>query len=518
MSASALTSPSLRRNAVANIAGRAGSAVLWVVVTPLVLRLLGAERFGIWSLFFAFSAYLLALDLGLSSTVMRFVATARGESSQAGLRAALRRGLVLALGLGLVWGALVLAARGLLVGAFHVPPALQSETRGALTVFAFSAVILFPAQAMLAVLQGFERFTFSNLCYVAGIGAHVALLIMGLLAGGGLTAAAWAGLAGSAVTLALASLVARRLVGAAPAGPTETVAPWREQIAFAAALQLSSALIVLQLQASKLALAFWGNLAMVADFELAFRVASAAAGVPILALGAVIPAVSRAHQAGRDDEVERVYRRSSRWLFTISAGCLGLVWAVADDLVRIWLGPGHETVAPLLRLWTAAFAVNIVSGPACLTARGIGRPRWENLDLLLALAAQLALAAWWIPRLGAEGAVWAVLASFALGHVVLIGLFHAGTRIAFGPWLLGILLPRAVAGVAATWLTAWVLGRLAGWFPAPGFERGLAGAVIFTALAAMALAPLGDTGEFLNALRAPLRRWIPGLVPPGSSS
>jgi len=92
----------LRRNAIANILGRVGTATLWIAVTPHVLAKLGAERFGIWSLFFAFNTYLLSFDLGVGGTLMRFLAAQRPTGDRPALMRTLRWGLVVALGLGLI--------------------------------------------------------------------------------------------------------------------------------------------------------------------------------------------------------------------------------------------------------------------------------------------------------------------------------------------------------------------------------------------------------------------------------
>ena len=145
----------LRRNAIANLAGRAVTGVLWVAVTPYVLSRLGAERFGIWSLFFTFLSYLLAFDLGISSTMTRFVASARGAGESQSLLRTLRRGLMLAIGLGLLWAAVVVLARPWIVHVFRVPPSLIPETQQALVMFAAAVLILFPTQVMMGSLQGF---------------------------------------------------------------------------------------------------------------------------------------------------------------------------------------------------------------------------------------------------------------------------------------------------------------------------------------------------------------------------
>ena len=42
-------------DALANVAGRVVSILLWLVITPYALGRLGPERFGVWALFFVLS-------------------------------------------------------------------------------------------------------------------------------------------------------------------------------------------------------------------------------------------------------------------------------------------------------------------------------------------------------------------------------------------------------------------------------------------------------------------------------
>ena len=58
-----LAAPGLRRNALANLAGRVVSAAVWIALTPWALARLGEERFGVWALLFALSGYVGLLDL-----------------------------------------------------------------------------------------------------------------------------------------------------------------------------------------------------------------------------------------------------------------------------------------------------------------------------------------------------------------------------------------------------------------------------------------------------------------------
>jgi len=68
----------LRRNTIANYAGEGYTALIGVIVLPLYLQFLGAEAFGLVGFFLLLQAWLYLLDFGLSPTLAREVAYAKG--------------------------------------------------------------------------------------------------------------------------------------------------------------------------------------------------------------------------------------------------------------------------------------------------------------------------------------------------------------------------------------------------------------------------------------------------------
>ena len=69
---------SLKRNTIANYIGQGYTALVGIVVMPLYLKYLGAEAFGLVGFFVLLQAWLNLLDFGLSPTLARQVAVARG--------------------------------------------------------------------------------------------------------------------------------------------------------------------------------------------------------------------------------------------------------------------------------------------------------------------------------------------------------------------------------------------------------------------------------------------------------
>jgi O-antigen/teichoic acid export membrane protein len=492
----------VRRNTIANVVGRVATALLWVAITPYVLVRLGPERFGIWALFFSFSGYLISFDLGISNTMVRFVATGRASGGRQILRKTLVRGLRLALGLGLFWALVVVLTRHWIASAFHVPTEIIGETLDALGVFAVGVLLLFPTQVLTGALQGFERLDHSNLCVLLGVTAQMPILYLGIAAGGGLMCVAAAGAIGQAVTGLFAAVLLRRELRRVGVGEGAPGPAWRDLIGFGAALQVTGILIVVQLQASKIMLGLMGNLSMVADYEIASRVASGVASLPISVLGAVIPAASRLWESDGPTAVLSLFTSVLRWFYSQSVMILGLLWVTAPDITRIWLGPGHDHIAFLIRLWAVAFAVSLAWNPAAAVARGIGLPWLEVWSLAASVVANIALGYWCVPRYGAVGAIAVVGAAYAAGFIA-FAIVTRHARLPLGPWIRRELLPRAVVGCLAVALCAGLIAArpLADHLPPPGWAHATLAALLFLTIFSIFFLPLGDTQRLFRTLR-----------------
>lgn len=70
---------SLKRNAISNYIGQGYTVLIGVAITPLYLQYLGAEAYGLVGFFTLMHAWLYLLDLGLTPTLGRQVAYARGQ-------------------------------------------------------------------------------------------------------------------------------------------------------------------------------------------------------------------------------------------------------------------------------------------------------------------------------------------------------------------------------------------------------------------------------------------------------
>jgi O-antigen/teichoic acid export membrane protein len=208
-------------------------------------------------------------------------------------------------------------------------------------------------------------------------------------------------------------------------------------------------------------------------------------------------------------------------VYVASAFALGLLWLLAPDIARVWLGPGHERIAELMRLWAIAFALNLLYAPGVAIARGIGMPRYEIWSYAAALVTNVGLAVWWVPRWGTAGVVMAFLASYGVGLLVFAIPFHRGAGIMeLWPWLRHEFLPRLAAGLIAIVLTAIAVAQMAALLPGPGWVHAAVTGLLFAVVLATAFYPLGDTQMVFRSVLgivSALRGRVTG-APPSSAT
>src|SRR5258708_16439127 len=80
-----MSSRRLHSNAVANVLGFLAQFVVAFALAPVVRQAIGDARYGAWSFAESVLAYLMLTELGVASSLVRYVARMTANADQAGL-------------------------------------------------------------------------------------------------------------------------------------------------------------------------------------------------------------------------------------------------------------------------------------------------------------------------------------------------------------------------------------------------------------------------------------------------
>lgn len=485
--------------------GRVLSLGVWTLLVPVLLRGLGAEGFALWSLFFAMTGYLSALDLGFSQGTLRHVAAARarGDGQEAGEFALV--GLMGYLLLGAAWLALTPLLREPVLDLLRIDPVHRADAAAAFMLGPVSFAFLGTAMVTATSLQGWGRFDLANGVTFSSVLVQAGGALWSLQEGWGLLGVIRFAVAGS-VTGTLIGLLLLRLgaSGFAWGSPARAMRRVREAVAFGGPLQLGNILGVAHQQLDKLLLSRYVALALVSPYELGLRTSAVLGSMPQQMLLALLPAASELHATGDVAGLRSAYDRAGRWVMAITAAVAAGVLGAAPRLLVAWLSSPPAGAEACLVGLTLAMVVAMTTGTGTAIARALGRTRYEAEYSGLGLAVHIALGLLLVPRLGLVGALVATgVANVAASAWFLFRFARVtgwGMRSMF---LRPTLQPLAVLALAA------VAGRqLALWLPE---ERGLVGwtwALLAAAVPALAVFGLLVLTGFLPPaeVRALLRR------------
>jgi len=460
-----VSEPGLGRRLVTNTlhaaSGRAAAMVVWLALTPAVLRALGVEGFGVWSLFFAFSGWFTALDLGLTQVVQRHVAAERARGDHAAAWSFATLGAIGYGALGALWLLLALTLREAVPAWLRLPAASRPDAAFALVASAVAFTFSGWAVVAMSVAQGYGRFDIANRTALAitfgqALGVGAALLLHGGLRG--VVTGVVAGAALGAIAGALS------LRGAAPGfhwqSPAAAWSRMGEAMRFGVPMQVANLSGSAHQHVDKLLLARFTALAAVTPYELGLRIAVAAGSLPQILLLAVLPAAAALHAEERGERLRALYDRGNHWVLAFVAPLAASILAAAGRFTGAWLGPGHDAATLALRALTLGMTFLLTTGMGTSLARAVGRTDLEGWYGVMAFVAHFAISLSLVPRFGLLGALIGAVGANLIGATYFLwrlagAMAWPRRRVLLDPHVVPAL--AAVLGIAAGWAIDRVL-------------------------------------------------------------
>jgi O-antigen/teichoic acid export membrane protein len=158
---------SLAKGVSANVLGGISPMVVTLVTTPIYLKTIGLERFGILSLVWLLFGYLGIFDLGCGRAVASRVAATTDEKRRADI---VWTGLLLSTCGGALGSLLIFSIGKLSLHHFvNIPSGMMSEVESILPLLAAMLPIVTGSSVFSGTLQGRQQFVWLNLSQTAGM-------------------------------------------------------------------------------------------------------------------------------------------------------------------------------------------------------------------------------------------------------------------------------------------------------------------------------------------------------------
>jgi O-antigen/teichoic acid export membrane protein len=436
-----------KSNLIANFAGAGWSALLGLVCTPLYIRFMGIEAYGLVGFYIMLQTSLLVLDMGLSPTMNREMARYSVQPDKAGEI----RDFVLTLGtcswgMGLMIGATLVATAPLIAAHWIKASAIPgSEVRSAVSMMGILVALQWPISSFQGGLMGLQRQVLVNGLRIAMItlGHGGALLILWRISPAVTAYFGWQILV-SAVQAILSMAILWRRLPLSDQPPRFRPVMIRSVWRFAAGMSGITVSALLLTQLDKVILSKMLSLEMFGYYTLAGVVSGGLYVLISPVFNATFPKFSALAAAGDEDGTRRLYHQSTQLMAVLVLPVAILVALFSFDLVLLWIGNVGTArhVSPIISTLIVGTALNGLMNPPFALQLANGWTQIGNRINAFLIVLLVPATVYLTNRYGAIGgaSVWVILNSVYIG----IGIPLTHRRLLKGEaslWLKSVALP-----------------------------------------------------------------------------
>lgn len=428
-----------------NLLGRGLPLVLALLLTPVLVRQLGIERWGLFTLALALIGVLGMLDLGIGPALTRTLSARIGAGEREGEAALVVSGIAVLGGLSIAgaaagWFAVV----PLVERVLNVPPALHDEAIAAMRALVAAAPLVVVNAALWGVLAAHQKFRAANLVTIP-VGIFYYL-------GPVLVLSVWNSLLG-----AMLALVACRLVNTIsylwlvrPLVPGISVSAIRfanalPLLRFGGWMTFASALSQALNYADRFLVGALLSMAAVAFYATPLDLVMRFWIFPVAVAQALLPALASSVH-GLSDGTVALLRRGVLLIGAIVLPAALLLALFAHPLMALWLGPVFaDGSAGVTRILAVGVLFSCIAFAPGSLVEAVGRPELLAAFTLAQGLVFVPLSALLLTAIGIEGAAiaWALRSAVdCAGRLFLAARVFPAARRAVA----GVALPLAAGG------------------------------------------------------------------------
>jgi O-antigen/teichoic acid export membrane protein len=376
----------IKKNNKKQVLKNAAVSVFQVVVLSLVpfvlyrfiIDTIGVESLGIWSVVLSTTSITRISELGLSSSVVKFVAKYIAKEDHEKAAGVIQTAFVSVL---VIVGIILL-----LIFPFSdvflrlVVPAEGIEL--ALSILPFAFISLFfnvIASVIQSGIDGCQRIDLRSFIKI-GSSLFYLLASIGLTPQYGLLGLAYSQVLQALLTLMISWGFLRKLLKPLPIFPYRwNKNLFKEMISYGVNFQIVSVVKMLYDPITTAFLSRFGGLAVVGYFHMAKRMVRQVRSLIVSANQSVIPFIADL-QERLPEKVQYYYKMSYDLMTFISIPVFSFVVAVSPVVSEIWVGFYEETFVLFATILALGWFVNTLNSPAYFANLGIGDLKWNTIS------------------------------------------------------------------------------------------------------------------------------------------
>lgn len=411
-----------RRNVITSYLRTGSTALVSLVMTPVLVAGLGKEAFGIWVVVTSLAVYRDLLQFGFQNATPKYVAEFSALGDHERLRGSIATAFWFLTGSGIVALVLGLGLAVVFPDLFGVSEDLRTSSQILVAVVVLDFAVGLPCATFSGTMVGFQRFDLMNTTIAVSAVVQAAAMTIVIVLGGGLVALGITSTATSLATQAWRYLLARRLVPGLSVSPRRAhrdllrpfagLSIWYgiEDAAYIVVSRIDTIVVGLVLGAVSAGVYSVGQRLALALAQLAQPVA-----------GMFFPHSSELAARGDTAGLRKSFLTGTRLILGVIAPLALTLAILAGPIIEVWVGADFDGGAPVTVFLCAAVTVWVLIDTGVTMLLGTGRARFPALTRISEAGLNLALSVLLANLIGVKGVALAtLLAAASLNLIALL--------------------------------------------------------------------------------------------------
>ncbi len=340
-------------------------------LSPFLLHWLGDAAFGIWVLIFSITGYYGLFDLGIRSSVVRYVSKFTATDDIEDLAKLVNTSLFTYSSIGAL-SLLVTAVLSVYVDhIFKIPPEFHSTARWLLLMVGASVGLGFPLGVVGGYLDGLQRFYVNNWANIAGDIARLVLIIVAVRHGRGLLTVAAITVLLPLLLSAIRGVIAYRIL------PVPFGLKYVDRATFRTMANYSGVTLIIMLatqlkfKTDNIVIGTMISAAAVTYFSIGARIVSYAQQVVMALAQNFLPLASQSEATGNMDRLRKVFLAGNRVCAFTAFPITATLLILGKSVIEVWVGKRYVAtsyavlvilILPATLMWAQAASGRVLFG------------------------------------------------------------------------------------------------------------------------------------------------------------
>ncbi len=380
------------------------NVIVGIFLSPFILHHLGDAAFGIWVLIFSVTGYYGLFDLGIRSSIIRYVSKYTATDDREKLAQFVNTALFTYTCIGLVSMVLTALLSSSVEHFFKIPPGMHSQARLLLLMVGASVSLGFPLGVFGGMLEGLQRFYILNWTSIAATLARAALIVYFLHRGYGLLTVALLTVGLPMISSVLRGIIVLRLCPM-PLGLRHVDrAAFRHMATYGSTTFLVLVASRLRFRTDELVLGTMMSTIAVTWFNIGARIVDYAHEFVSSLAQVFVPMSSQSEATGNLDRVRKIYIAGNRACAFLIFPITAILILFGKHIIRIWVGARYiPNSYPVLVVMIIPFAFMLAQAASTRILFGLGKHQTMAAITVIEGLANLILSIALVPPLGIVG-------------------------------------------------------------------------------------------------------------------